>query len=105
MEDQFRTKLDELLTQIQKLPIADRERLETLAEETAERRDRMQSAIGDLQTSLDHLRLSVKYLVFDLEATRRENQTLRKLVATLQRRHDEHPNKDAGPDDDSYLQD
>ena len=30
--------------------------------------------------SLDYLRLSIKYLVFDLEATRRENEYLRKLV-------------------------
>ena len=33
-----------------------------------------------LQESLDYLRLSVKYLVFDLEATRRENAYLRRLV-------------------------
>jgi hypothetical protein len=29
---------------------------------------------------LDWLRLSVKYLVFDLEATRRENQYLRQML-------------------------
>jgi len=36
--------------------------------------------VGELQESLDYLRLSVKYLVFDLEATRRENEYLRKLI-------------------------
>jgi hypothetical protein len=36
--------------------------------------------VAELQESLDYLRLSVKYLVFDLEATRRENAYLRKLV-------------------------
>jgi hypothetical protein len=40
----------------------------------------MRKTIGDLQESLDYLRLSIKYLVFDLEATRRENQYLRKLL-------------------------
>ena len=40
----------------------------------------MQKTVGELQDSLDYLRLSVKYLVFDLEATRRENQYLRKLL-------------------------
>ena len=35
---------------------------------------------SNFDASLDHLRLSVKYLVFDLEATRRENQYLRKLL-------------------------
>jgi len=32
----------------------------------------------ELRDALDSLRLSVKYLAFDLEATRRENETLRK---------------------------
>ena len=38
----------------------------------------MRQTIGELQESLDYLRLSVKYLVFDLEATRRENDYLRR---------------------------
>jgi hypothetical protein len=33
-----------------------------------------------LDASLDHLQLWTKYLLFDLEATRRENQCLRKLL-------------------------
>ena len=45
-----------------------------------------QSAIAELQESLDYLRLSVKYLVFDLEATRRENAYLRRLVEQSNRR-------------------
>ena len=33
-----------------------------------------------LQESIDFLRLSIKYILFDLEATRRENQYLRKML-------------------------
>jgi hypothetical protein len=33
-----------------------------------------------LEDSLDRLRLAIKYLVFDLEATKRENQVLRQLL-------------------------
>ena len=33
-----------------------------------------------MEDSLDHLRLSIKYLVFDLEATKRENRLLRELL-------------------------
>jgi len=33
-----------------------------------------------LEDSLDHLRLAIKYLVFDLEATKRENRLLRELL-------------------------
>jgi hypothetical protein len=79
-EQDFQNKLGELLGQIQDLPEAERGDLTRLAEETRDRHERMRKTIGELQESLDYLRLSVKYLVFDLEATRRENQYLRKLL-------------------------
>jgi regulator of replication initiation timing len=44
------------------------------------RRDRVQTSVNELQDALDYLRLSVKYLVFDLEATRRENAYLRRMI-------------------------
>jgi hypothetical protein len=40
----------------------------------------LRKSINSLQESLDWLRLSVKYLVFDLEATRRENNYLRQML-------------------------
>lgn len=81
MNDQdFQNKLGQLLSQIDELPEDQRARFEALAEETKSRRGRMQDTIKTLQESLDHLRLSVKYLVFDLEATRRENQYLRSML-------------------------
>ena len=79
-EQEFQAKLGELISQISGVPETERTDLLKLAEETKARHDRMKKTIGDLQDSLDYLRLSVKYLVFDLEATRRENQYLRKLL-------------------------
>lgn len=79
-EQEFQQKLDELMVNIGGMPESDRQQLLKLAEETRDRHERMRRTIGDLQESLDYLRLSVKYLVFDLEATRRENQYLRKLL-------------------------
>ena len=35
-----------------------------------------------IETSLEALRLQVKYLLFDLEATRRENRYLRRMLET-----------------------
>ncbi len=35
------------------------------------------------QESLDYLRISIKYLLFDLEATRRENASLKKLLENI----------------------
>lgn len=76
----FQAKLQELMGQIGNLPEGDRGQLEKLAHETVARHERMKKTIGELQESLDYLRLSVKYLVFDLEATRRENEHLRKML-------------------------
>lgn len=79
-EQDFDTRLSTLMTQIEHMPDADQGQLRKLAEETKQRRERMNATVEQLQESLDYLRLSVKYLVFDLEATRRENQYLRKLL-------------------------
>lgn len=79
-EQEFQTKLTALLNQIGTLPDAEKPKLEALASETKQRHEKMKKTIGELQESLDYLRLSVKYLVFDLEATRRENKYLRTLI-------------------------
>ncbi|MEM9167277.1 MAG: hypothetical protein AAGB48_09680 [Planctomycetota bacterium] len=78
--DTFQTQFQKLLEKIQDLPSDQRGPLENLASETKERHSRMKKTISDLQESLDYLRVSVKYLVFDLEATRRENKQLRDLL-------------------------
>ena len=98
MDDQtFQVKLAELMSKIQKLPETERGRLERLVEEAAKGRQRIQNSVSELQESLDHLRLTIKYLVFDLEATRRENAYLRKLIEQANR--DENPQGGGDPDD------
>ncbi len=79
-EQDFQQKLGDLISQINALPEGQRAPLSALAQETKDRHERMKKTVADLQESLDYLRLSIKYLVFDLEATRRENEYLRKLV-------------------------
>ena len=79
-ENEFQSRLQSLLEQIDTLPEGERPKLAKLAEETQQRHVRMKKTISELQDSLDHLRLSVKYLVFDLEATRRENKYLRNML-------------------------
>ncbi|MGP1272062.1 MAG: hypothetical protein ACTS22_01890 [Phycisphaerales bacterium] len=76
----FQTQFQKLIEKIQELPSDQRGNLENLAAETKDRHDRMKKTIADLQESLDYLRVSVKYLVFDLEATRRENKQLRDML-------------------------
>jgi hypothetical protein len=96
-EQAFQMKLAELMNKIKELPEEERPTLERLAEEAKKRRERIQSSVAELQESLDYLRLTVKYLVFDLEATRRENAYLRKLVEQANR--EDAPRDDADTDE------
>jgi hypothetical protein len=99
-ENTFQDKFNELLGKIKQLPDDQRDRLEHLAQETKDRRERIKTSVAELQESLDYLRLSVKYLVFDLEATRRENAYLRRLLEQANQNADGDPNEDDGYIDD-----
>ena len=79
-EATFHKKLGELVKEIGTLPESQKKRLEVLAEQTKQRHVELRKSVSSLQDSLDYLRLSIKYLLFDLEATRRENSYLRKLL-------------------------
>jgi hypothetical protein len=79
-ELEFQNKLAELMVEISTLPQTERQKLQQLADETRERHERLRKTVSGLQESLDYLRLSIKYLVFDLEATKRENGYLRKML-------------------------
>ena len=52
---------------------------------------------ADLGDSINQLRLQVKYLLFDLEATRRENRYLRQILENRPRPSQDE-GKDGGPE-------
>jgi len=79
-ENVFQKKLGELVNEIKALPEKDRQKLAMLAEETKQRHQELKKTVHSLHESIDFLRLSIKYLLFDLEATRRENNYLRKML-------------------------
>jgi len=79
-EEQFQQQLSELLVAIQKCPEFERERMPVVARGVAEKQEKLKHSMANLQNSLDHLRLAIKYLTFDLEATKRENRMLRRLL-------------------------
>jgi len=79
-EQEFQSKLAELVAEIATLPAGERAKLELMAEETRQRHQKLKQTVATLQESIDYLRLSIKYLLFDLEATRRENSYLRKML-------------------------
>lgn len=76
----FKQQLSELVSEIKLLPEAERQKLTLLAEQTRQRHEDMKKTVSSLHESIDFLRLSIKYLLFDLEATRRENKYLRKML-------------------------
>ncbi len=79
-EEVFQQKLAELVKEIESLPEGERAKLHNLAAQTRERHRQLKETVSSLQESIDFLRLSIKYLLFDLEATRRENGQLRRML-------------------------
>ena len=76
----FEERINELVKEIGSIPAPNRERLIQLAKRTGQCHKKLTKSVERLQESLDCLRVSVKYLVFDLEATRRENASLKKAL-------------------------
>ena len=79
-EATFEKKLNELVHEIGSIPTPQRDRLIMLAKQTRDCHKELRKSVNNLQESLDYLRVSIKYMLFDLEATRRENVYLRKLL-------------------------
>ena len=72
--------LNELLRQFGETTDPSHQKLADLAKQAEVNRKQLQKSISTLQELLDYLRVCIKYQTFDLEATRRENQYLRKLL-------------------------
>jgi len=79
-EAEFQKRLAELVAEIDALPDGERDRLRKMADETKDRHEQIKKSVNSLQESIDFLRLGIKYMLFDLEATRREINYLRKML-------------------------
>ena len=93
-ENTFQRKMSDLIERIRDIPAEDQTASSAGANENSE----LRLSVTGLQESLDYLRLSVKYLVFDLEATRRENAYLRRLVEQSNQRRNEQCDQDSEDD-------
>lgn len=78
-EAAFKEKLGELLVEIHKFPQLEQQKVDQLVGPVVQN-DQLRRSLESLQDSLDYLRLTVKYLAFDLEATKRENRMLRSML-------------------------
>ncbi len=75
----FEARLNELLNEISDVPSSQGKKLLQLAQKIKPVKQAGQK-MEHLDDSFDHLRLIIKYMIFDVEATRRENSYLRKML-------------------------
>lgn len=73
-------KLNELVKEFGGLADPQQKKLAKLAKQAQDNRKQLEKSVNSLQESLDYLRICIKYQIFDLEATRRENKYLRKML-------------------------
>ncbi|MEX2114797.1 MAG: transcriptional regulator [Pirellulales bacterium] len=70
----------DLAAALAELPPDQRQRIEPLLARVLESSKRRRRILGLVQDALTQLRLDMKYLMFDLEATRRERDEFRRKV-------------------------
>lgn len=78
-EAKFENKLNELVKEFGNSN-PQTQKLADLAKQARESHDQLKKSISNLQEVLDYLRVCIKYQAFDLEATRRENTYLKKIL-------------------------
>jgi len=76
----FREKLQKLVEEMKQFPELKKKELELMTGEIGGKYEEIVISLKALQETLDSLRLEVKYLLFDLDATKKENAALRKKL-------------------------
>ena len=79
-ESGFEDKLNELVKEFGAAANPQHKKLAILAKKAQNSQEKLEKSVSSLQESLDYLRICIKYQLLDLEATRRENDYLRKLL-------------------------
>ena len=79
-ETSLEDKLNELVKEVGGMADPQYRKLAVLAKKARDSHKRLEKSVNSLQESLDYLRICIKYQLFDLEATRRENKYLKKLL-------------------------
>ena len=79
-ETKLEEKLNELVKELGGMVDPQNKKLEILAKQAKDSSKQLQKSVNKLQETLDYLRVCIKYQRFDLEATRRENKYLRRML-------------------------
>jgi hypothetical protein len=72
----LREKVGQLLSEVRNLPAVEADATDIMRGGTSA----MKREMVALEDNLDQIRLAIKYLVFDLEATKRENRLLKEML-------------------------
>jgi hypothetical protein len=78
--DEIPAELTDLTAAIAQLPPHERESIESILNRVVESTRRRRRILSLVQDALSQLRLDMKYLMFDLEATRRERDEFRRKL-------------------------
>jgi len=76
----MREKLGQIMSEVRPMSAGPALPLREAARAPAEHPSVMRREMAALDDMLDHLRVAIKYMAFDLEATKRENRLLRDLL-------------------------
>ena len=80
-ETAFEKELNKLVREIGTIPAPQKKKkLILLTKKTRDCQKQVRQNANSLQESLDYLRVSIKYILFDLESTRRENTYLHEML-------------------------
>lgn len=83
-EEEFSEKLKQLIQKITNLPDDQKKLLEPMVKESIQRNKEISENTARAQSKLNeifsNLRILVKYLLFDLEATRRERDRFKQII-------------------------
>ncbi|MDH7599721.1 MAG: hypothetical protein QHH07_08835 [Sedimentisphaerales bacterium] len=78
--EKLQERLEELVKEFGPCKDPQSQRLAELARQAQESHKKLRKSLESLQDALDYLRICIKYQAFDLEATRRENEYLKRLL-------------------------
>ncbi len=80
LPEEVSSDLQELAAALSQLPLEHRQQVEPLFARVLDSTKRRRRILGLVQDALGQLRLDMKYLMFDLEATRREREEFRRKL-------------------------
>jgi hypothetical protein len=79
-EAMLKDKVGQLLSEVQRMPASPAVAPIDFRPTASQASSTMKREMAALEETLDQVRLAIKYLVFDLEATKRENRVLKELL-------------------------